>query len=218
MEFGRKLEYVVKASKCWGASISGTIFGLISLASFVFLAIGVDSQKLTRTATITAVTSSAIACLLFFVAQYKVWEEERVARQKAEEELNAKADIQGTITIHQTTPQFFHADGIDKPATPVASFVFTADCANFGRKTCQLSKLVVNSKFHGKELRREILTLEGTIQPTAHGERFSRVFQFSFPNVPSDQADFFKMEVHLMDSLGVEYRSIKTQHLSFGQR
>jgi len=210
----RVREYVMKSSRHLGASISGAVFGIVSLISAVLLAVGVDNQKLTRDATIiVGAVSLILACLMFFVAQYRVWEEEVKAREKAEAELNSSPDIQGTVGVWPASYQhLYHKDGnISNPAFPVATIRLAFDCANHGMKACEISKYQIEACLDGKPFPATRSFFQSHKSKTvAHGESFSGFEEVAFPEVPAARRDDLDIKVFLVDSLGNVYKNIQT--------
>ena len=122
--------------------------------------------------------------------------------REAKAELNAAADMRGTIHV---TPQSGSA----------AVHVYS-DCANHGRKACQISKLafsISNEAFPGDFPATTLLVplLPTQVQTVAHGEKFHLDDGFALGNITVYQLKQSTIRVHLIDSLGVEYLNTLTE-------
>ncbi len=103
-------------------------WALMGCAAFTFLGIYVAWANKSNEWVVTG--SACLGMIFFFVASYKAWKRQYDAREKAETELNAEADIHGTISV-------FPMEVIG--SRPQLGFV--CDCVNRGRKPCEISRI-----------------------------------------------------------------------------
>ena len=85
-------------SKIWAKAIAGPALALVSIILLLGQQV-IFNVPNSRFSIIAGWITLGVAILLIFQAQYEAWKMQREARIKAEIELNAEADMQGTILV-----------------------------------------------------------------------------------------------------------------------
>ena len=173
-------------------------------AAFTFLGIYIAATNRSNGWAVGA--SAALAAFLFFVASYLAWKEQHDALSKAEAELNAEADIRGTIWA-KSDEQNPYSDQSRRGSI----LHYVCDCANHGRKSCQINQ--ARLVFHPPNDRTSFESIDrfpfaSTVAP---GDQFRYQGQFLVDGVTSIELQQCRVEVYLMDSLRVEYRNTVTR-------
>jgi hypothetical protein len=191
--------YVVMVSKSWGKAISGPVLAVISLVLLFLQQTVRNETTAARLLKWGAWLTLGMAFVLVLVAQYKVWKEEHEGRCKAEAELNTEADMRGTIWV---TVQGGHV-----PAVQVNS-----DCSNHGRTSCEISKLTfVVSHPDLPEHKVTVPLAAASVQTVAYGKKFNLSEPVQLADLTIYQLKQSDVQVHLVDSLGVEYPNTTTE-------
>jgi hypothetical protein len=150
-----------------------------------------------------------------YVASFRVWKRERDARQemaeklvKAEERLNAKADMQGTIWV-----KILEHNPFQDQTHPGSGLQYLCECANFGRQPCEISKisLLVSGEAFKDPLRQVMLLPPAYSGLIEHGKRFMYEGSFNIRGIEQGTLRTSTITIHLIDSLGVEYQNTVTQ-------
>ena len=177
-------------------------WGLMGCAAFTFLGIYIAGANKSNAWVVGA--SVILGSAFFFAASYRAWLRQHDARLKAEADLNAEADMRGTIwfTIMQHNPlQDQTKDG--------SGLRFHCRCANHGQKSCEISRalLILSGADFENDFRLEKpfpLHLVKTVGP---GEQFICNDAFTIRGVKQSQLSRSEITIHLVDSLGTEYTS-----------
>ena len=196
----RAPEYIAVVRRHCGKFIAGptvSAFGLI--AAFIAWSLGADASTVKWIAWVSA----AIFVLSIFPAQYGAWKEERERSEKFEAELNAKADIRGSVTL-QTARSL--------PDTTTSRLTYEVYCANYGRGPCQISMILFDMvRKDSQEHHPFRMALpDGDAKIIGHGERFTCKGKESIP-LPLEDLNQFRITVSLIDSLGTIYPDIETR-------
>jgi hypothetical protein len=122
--------------------------------------------------------------------------------RKAEVDVNARADMRGTIwfTLLQYNPlQDQNKDG--------SGLRFRCQCANHGVKSCEISRvvLVLSGKDFKDGYRLEKSLPLPSVRTVNPGEQFTCSDAVTMRGVKLSQVDRSEVTIHLMDSLGTEY-------------
>jgi hypothetical protein len=182
----------------WGSAVTGGISAPLFL--WALLSSGVPR-----------VVSMALAIACVYVASYRVWargrkryEEVSIQLASTKDELNAKADMRGTLWIRRPD-----LNPYTDQARAGSSLRFVCDCSNHGRKPCQVTRFRVqidprpDKGFDGYN--NLVLVPPHQVVNTGYGEQF--FFETSIlvaGIIPADLAES-KIHVTLLDALGVEY-------------
>ena len=221
--FGRAWEYVVAVLKWYKGHISGWMLAIVAIGLDIAAAFfATDPSKSVLVIRVSAALTTLAAIWAFQVAQYDAWRDERTARRKADAELNADADIKGTIWFVLTgvnpyenpQPTIPTLRPVPQPGpSKVGSEIYIScdECANHGTKPCQISELRlylsspevqgepfkyrVNLNAEATEPRRRVLNVSG---------------KFPIPDVTTAQLEASAINVYLADSVGKEYRNTNT--------
>ena len=165
------LEYVVSSAVQWGRHVAGPAMAVVSLSSLAFIYFFDPDAIVTKQ---ISKYSLIVAVLMLPVAQFSVWKRERDARRIAEDLLNAKANLCGTVMIQlQENPR---------------GLGFRFDCANRGRKECQVNRLIMQVRLEsGSVLQRNFLVHEpgAKVIPPDHRYSESGSFMFSKKRQPA---------------------------------
>jgi hypothetical protein len=198
--FSLPWKYAVTAAKSWGRAISGPVLGVVGIGLLGLQQAMKDAPTaalwLNRGGWITLATAG----VMILVAQYEVWKEEYEAKLKAQTELNSEANIQGTVDVFP----------IDNPY----GLGFQCNCANHGRKPCQISRIVFRARLNdGQEIHRNIRLWDPAVKTVAYGERFGESGSIRISEEEATRVALRRAEitVYLVDSLGIEYHNIRTE-------
>ena len=194
--------FAIELSKHW--------IPLMSCAAFTLLSLVLAELPPDQSNTWLVRGTGILAVIFLLVSSYKTWAEEHLLRRKVEAELNSEADIHGTITVSASPRPMLINTAITQPAFPATTLLFSFDCANHGRKTCQISRLYVSARLNAKHMFTEIIPLHEGVKTVQHGERFYCRVQFPFTQIDMDKLPEVEMEVYLMDSLETVYRNTTT--------
>jgi len=196
--FKRAWEYVVTVFGAYKSHVSGWLLAIVAIGLTIAAAFFVDDPSKSAMVIRWAARITGVAAIwLIFVAQYDAWRQEREAKQKALDELNKEADMQGTVFV-------FPVDSGDRTEGKLA---FSCECANYGRKPCQISRIVFNVRRASGESFRKVFPLyEPAVKKVDHAERFHLDGQFFFSELKPEEMAATVFSVGLMDSLGQEYR------------
>lgn len=136
------------------------------------------------------------------------YEKEKLRREAVEAELDSKADMQGTIWV-RVKP----GNPLIDQSSPGSEFSCFMECSNFGRKSCQISKVraVVRHGDLAEPVWLEFSLYEPAVKTVAYGERFHEEGSFVVRGLMPDQLESAEITIYLVDSLGVEYRGIVTK-------
>jgi hypothetical protein len=201
-------DYINETFRQWGKSISGPVFGIVSIASSAVSAKALDNPWLARQNTLIAAILFGILSVGFFLAaQYKVWLHSQQARLKAEEELNSEADIRGMIHvgIMQYDPSNESLSGHN------SGILVSCDCSNHGRKTCQISKILVLIDTPGEKQYRFLQQMApGDVKDVEHGHQYLAAFDIKLYGIQITRLRKSLLILHLLDSLGTEYQHTQT--------
>lgn len=175
-------------------------WALMSCAAFTMLGIYIAQSGKSNAWLVSA--SAVLAVAFFVVAAYRTWKPEHEKRCQLERELNAEADMRGTIYIRSS----------DSGQQPGVRILFSCACANHGRKPCQISKLIFNVRREsGRTFRMIFPFLEPSVRTVAHGEQFIFDGHYPIPDLTLEELPHTTITVGLIDSLGKEYwDNIKT--------
>lgn len=195
------LEFLWAVINNWAGYITGGL--IVALVSFYFIS---ADKPMPRN------IGFVLAALFLFMAFFKAWRDQKHAKEKAQEELNAEADIRGVVTVQQTTWQRISpAPGL--PAIETPTYLFSFDYSNHGRKPCQITKTLVTVTLEDNQLSSEIIPMEGRWAPIAHGEGSLRCQTIPFPSVPPGHANDVKMKIALVDALGIQHQRVDVRLL-----
>lgn len=201
----RVWEYLVLVSKLWGKEISGPVLVLIGLALLAAEQLVTDQQTAAVVLKASAALTLSAAIVLFFSAQYKAWRDEHEARTLAELKLNAAADVRGEIWV--LVPQSPEVAGN-------CMLRYGCDCANHGRKECQLSSALI--EVH-PPLKPWFNVLDRfppqSVRTIAPGEQFRYEGIVPIPKLTCAELDRSDVTIILTDSIGVQYRNAVTKRL-----
>lgn len=192
-------EYVVSAATQWCKHLAGPFMAVVSLGSLAYIHFcNPDAEWVHR----ISGASLYVALAMIPVAQYSLWKAERLARERVQAELSKAADIQGTIYVDYI---------VDTTGRQASTLTFKCDCANFGKKACQISKIIWELEQAGVPTIRKLQMLhDPSAEVVEPDKRFALSGHCVFQEVTSDQLREAKIAVFLMDSVGVEHRNIKT--------
>lgn len=206
----------------WKDHISGWKLAAIGIVVSVVAAIFVRNAVASTVIVIASALVVVGAAVLFMLvnAQYDAWkderqklEEERVKRQEAEAKLDASADIRGTIWVSASPRPMLMSVAVHQPPIPAVLLIFRFDCANHGRKACQISKVHLSATLDGKQL----LTMgeleqlpPDKMKTIRHGEGFVESYPCTVAEIPIADLPRVVLDAYLVDSLGVHYPNIKT--------
>ena len=185
----------------WGKHVSGPIIGIVAIL-MPFVARFCSQATAKELLDAGGIISAVICAFLIIVAQYEVWKEKRDALIVACAALDAEADMQGTIFIY---PQ-------DSMGRPDGKLGFTIDCANHGRKPCEISKIVfVIQRGTGEQDKRVFPLYSPAVHTVGHGEQFRLEGGLFFSGIEARELHQANIQACLMDSLANEYwRNTKT--------
>jgi hypothetical protein len=166
-----------------------------------------DPSASARVVRWSAFITFAAAVLVIGVAQYDAWKEEYLTRKNAEFELNKEADMRGSIMVSLADRPMLISTAVGAPAHPALTLRFRFDCANYGRKPVQISRLLVDIR---KRDTNELISSETITLPQpqtiAHGERFYGASELPFVHIPREELEQMYIAAGLVDSLDTIYR------------
>jgi hypothetical protein len=200
--------YIVLVAKHWFKWIAGPVaagFGLI-----VVPIVGLLGAFSLQTTTRLSVASVVIAILLIWSAQYTAWKQERDARILAEADLGMSADMRGTISVSREDIK--HYGG---PNNRASTLRFICDCANHGRKSCQINRarLVFHPPNNASSFEFEHRFPPADVRTVAPGEQFSLSQEIVVRPISPMELQQCGVDVYLIDSVDVEYRNTVTNTL-----
>jgi len=195
--------YALMAGKAWGRAIAGPV---LAFAGLVLLALQLVFPNSHRVLQWGGWSLIGIAGVMGFAAQYELWSQEHEARCKAEDELNAEADIRGIVWA-KPLPGNPNAD----QSKPASNLRLDCQCANHGRKSCEISfiRLVIANPAK-PDFKPDTCPLQSpeTVNP---GKSFRYAGTFYISGLTPDELAASTITVVLVDSLGTEYRSPETR-------
>lgn len=197
----RASEYIAVVRRHCGKFIAGPSASAVGfIAAFVAWLAGADPLVVKWVAWVSA----GVLVFSVFPAQYGAWREERERSEIFESELNAKADMRGTLWIRRPDSNPY-ADQMRAGS----SLRFVCDCSNHGRKPCQVTRFRVRIEprpdkgFDGYD--NLVLVPPHKVVNTAYGEQFFFETSILVSGImPADLAES-KISVTLIDALGTEY-------------
>jgi hypothetical protein len=201
----RPRKYVWMVVKSWGKSISGPVIGGIGL---ILIAVQLGVEGAPRISAILRWgewTTLYVAGLFVLVAQYDVWREEQEGRAKAEDALNAAADIRGDIWV-----QLSKVNPFADQTNPGSALGYTCDCSNHGRVTCQINKVRINVK-PPKGLAFNLMQDLAIPEEVEHGRAFKYQSDCAVHGISPEGLRVCTIDIRLIDSLGREYPNTVTR-------
>jgi hypothetical protein len=201
--FKRGWKYVVTVFRVYKTHVSGWLLAIVAIGlTIASAAVQNDPSRAAMVVRWAAWLTSGAAIWLVFVAQYDAWKQERDAKQVALDELDQEADMRGTIYI-------WPGQG---GVRPEARIQFKCDCANYGRKTCQITKIFFDVDTEDRGLFRFELPLSvPSVKVVEHGIQYQESGHVYVPNTTVASFASATVDAGLIDSLGTQYKSgIKT--------
>ncbi len=197
--FKRGWEYVVTVFRVYKTHVSGWLLAIVAIGLTIAAAV-VQGDQSTAASVVkwAAWLTGGAAIWLVFVAQYDAWRQEREAKQTALDELSKDANMHGTIYVWPA-PSYPRPEG---------RIQFKCDCANLGRKSCQITKIFFDIDVDKRTgFRFEFPFFEPRVKVVEHERQYQESGTLFIANTTPDSIIHSVISAGLIDSVGKEYKA-----------